>query len=192
MLALQMQTIKPLACAFLVLLFAIPSYGQEPLKPGPQAGEQAYYFHPLFVHGKHAGKKVSITQYLHYDYGRPYALVFIRSTDDATLKLIRKLDEAAEDRKRISIGLVMLSDDAKIVAHLEKLVAKEKFKATTVAVYDNLQGPKTNALAKEAEATVVFVQRTQVFANFAFQKTAITDAAIQTVIDKVKTIKAKQ
>jgi hypothetical protein len=195
-LARDTQFVPLFTCAIVFLCAPLHCHGQDSLKSGPQAGQPGPgLFNSLIVHGDYAGKLVSLVQLVRGGWNNypalPYALVFIRATDDHTLGLIRKLDDEAAQSKKFRVGIVFLSDDSEIEGRLKKIVEKEKFRAVIVSVYAS-EGPKPWNIAKDAEVTVVFsgIQRV-VQANYAFRKGELGETQLAKIMQAAKALKEK-
>src|SRR5947209_20012302 len=99
------------SAAVALVLFVGSAFGAEPVKSGPQVGEKVPGpFHPLNINGEMAGKK----HCLFCQNGQnPVAMIFARSTDAATIDLIKKVEEATSKNSDAKMGsfVVFLSDD---------------------------------------------------------------------------------
>jgi hypothetical protein len=182
------RTMALTACALLILaLTGSVSMGQdkEPLKSGPQVeASNGGHFDPLMINGKQAGQRSSMVwQVRGYYEPRPYLIIFVRGTDEPTIKLIQKLDEEQARSKTFRVGVVFLSDDPKITEALQKLVEKEKIRAATVSVHDPT-GPKAWKISNDAAITAVLSNtRQRVVANFAFRKGELDGKSIDNMVE---------
>ena len=79
--------------------------------------------------------------------------------------LVKKLD--AEGAHGLKSFVVYLSDDEKLPEELKSYAAKIGLKNTILAV-DNVTGPQSWTIAKEADVTVVLYNKRNVEANHAF------------------------
>ena len=157
------------------------------IKSGPQAGEKlAGPFHPLNVNGDSAGKKAC----LYCKHGdNPVAMVFARSIDAGTEKLIAELEKVTAANSKCDMGafVVFLSDDDKMADKLKEVSAKLKLKNVTLAV-DNPAGPDTYNVSKDADLTVVLYSARTSKVNMAFGKGKMTDKDIDAVVKGVSKI----
>ena len=157
------------------------------IKSGPQAGEKlAGPFHPLNVNGESAGKKAC----LYCKHGdSPVAMVFARTMDAGTEKLIAAIEKATAANSKCEMGafVVFLTDDDKAADKLKEMSDKLKLKSVTLAV-DNPAGPDKYNVAKDADITgVLYAERTSKV-NMAFEKGKITDKDIEAVVAGVSKI----
>ncbi len=127
-------------------------------KSGPQVGEKVPGpFHPLNVTGAKAGKK----NCLFCEHGpSPVAVVFARDASPEVAKLIKKLDEATVKNKGADMGAfaVFCTDKDDLEAKLKDLASKNGIKSLVLSI-DNPSGPEGYNIAKDAEVTVVPLQR---------------------------------
>ena len=161
------------------------------LKSGPQSGEKLPGpFHPLNVNGSDAGQKTC----LYCKNGdNPVAMVFARTNDEGTQKLIAKLEEVTAANSKCEMGsfVVFLSDDDKIGDELKKVAEKAKLKNVVLSI-DTPAGPNKYNVAKDADITVVLYTERKVVVNHSFAKGKITDADIETIAKDVAKITPKK
>jgi hypothetical protein len=153
----------------------------EPLKSGPQAGEDLPGpFHPLNVNGANAGEQVCL--FCHFG-SRPVAMVFARQATPELAKLARKLDEATESNRPAELGgcVILCSDDGTLKTKLEDVAKKERLKNVILAI-ENPAGPKDYNIAKSADVTVLLYTDRTVKANHAFRAGELNDKAIEKVL----------
>jgi hypothetical protein len=104
-------------------------------------------------------------------------VVFTRKNSDALTGLVKKFD-ANRDLKSF---VVYLSDDEKMEETL-KAYAKTNSLKRTVLTIDNVSGPKSWKISKDAEVTVLLYKEHEVAANFAFGPGELTTAATEKVL----------
>lgn len=157
------------------------------IKSGPQAGEKlAGPFHPLNVNGESAGKKAC----LYCKHGEnPVAMVFARSMDAGTEKLVAAIEKVTAANSKCDMGafVVFLTDDDKAADKLKEMSDKLKLKNVTLAV-DNPAGPDKYKVSKDADITVVLYTERTSKVNMAFEKGKITDADIEAIVKGVSKI----
>jgi hypothetical protein len=192
--------LQSLVCAFAVLCMPPVGRGQDTLKSGPQTGESLPgNFNALNINGRWAGKTVSLIQllrgYAEPNPPRPFAVLFVRSADERTVQLIKKLDDEMVHSKKLRVGVVYLSDDPKINASLEKLVEKQKIREAVISTYPygGSEGPEKWRISKEADVTVIFsYDRFKVQANFAFRKGELGEKQVEKIMNTAKNVKSKE
>lgn len=157
------------------------------IKSGPQVGEKlAGPFHPLNVNGDSAGKKAC----LYCKNGdNPVAMVFARTIDAGTEKLIAEIEKQTAANAKCDMGayVVFLSDDDKMADKLKEVAAKLKLKHTILSV-DNPAGPDKYNVSKDADLTVVLYTARTSKVNYAFAKGKITDKDIEAISKDVSKI----
>jgi hypothetical protein len=181
-----MFTRTALAAGLTFVLFAAVQ-AAEPVKSGPQAGEQlAGPFHPLNINGEKAGQK----NCLYCQNGlAPVAMVFARDVDKPLVQLIKKLDDAAVKNKNYSMGsfVVFCSDDKDLEAKLKALAEKEELKKVVLSI-DNPAGPKGYNVAKESDVTIVLYRDRTAKVNHAFKKGEMTAEDVDTIVGELPKI----
>jgi len=153
----------------------------EPLKSGPQVGEElAGPFHPLNINGPSAGEKSC----LYCRFGdSPVAMVFAREATPEVAQLIKKLEACAEKNKAQEMGacVIFCNDDSGLKAKLEEMAKKEGLKNCVLAI-DNPAGPKDYEVSKDADVTVLLYKDHKVKANHTFRKGELNDKAVEKVV----------
>lgn len=157
------------------------------VKSGPQPGEEVPGpFTPLNITGKKAGEKYC----LYCENGKsPVIMIFARSNDAATQKLLKKVDELTAKNSGADMGsfVVFCSDDSSLEADLKKLNEKEQFKKLVLSI-DSPTGPSKYKVSKDADVTVVFYTNREVKANHAFKKGELKDETIEKILADVSKI----
>jgi hypothetical protein len=143
-------------------------------KPGP------YTFH--VATGAQRGQ---LTCYICETEQRPAVIVFARSMSDPLAKLVKGLDKAVADHKaqELRAWVTFLSDDQtsldpKLVAWAKKHAVRE----VPLGVFEDVDGPPTYKLAKDADVTVLLYVKRKVVSNFAFRADEFTDAKADEVL----------
>jgi ABC-type uncharacterized transport system substrate-binding protein len=102
--------------------------------------------------------------------------------------LVKKLD--AEGAHGLKSFVVYLSDDEKLPEELKTYAAKIGLKNTILAV-DNVTGPQSWTIAKEADVTVVLYNKRNVEANHAFADGKLDAKGVAKVLADLPKILAK-
>jgi len=179
------------ACFLTLAVLLAPALAAEPLKSGPQAGEElAGPFHPLNINGPTAGEKAC----LYCRNGdKPVAMVFAREVSEPLTKLIKQLDEATAKNKDAKMGsfVVFLSDSEELGDKLKELAKKENIEQTVLSI-DNPAGPKGYKVAKDADVTVVLYKERTVKVNRAFRKGELKDKDVKQIVSDISKIVPKE
>ena len=91
--------------------------------------------------------------------------------------LVKKIDA----KSGLKSFVVYLSDDEKMEETL-KSFAKDNHLQHTVLAIDNVSGPKSWKISKDAEVTVILYKEHEVQANFAFGSGGLTAAGAEKVL----------
>ena len=113
-------------------------------------------------------------------------MIFARKIDDNLTSLVKKIDQASQDKK-INSFVTFLSDDEGMADTLKKFAEKNGLKKCLLTL-DNVAGPDAYKVAKEAEVTVILYTNRKVEANHAFRKGELNSKAIETVLKDLKKI----
>ena len=178
--------IRFLLSAAVAVVLAVPAFAAD-IKSGPQTGEKVPGpFHPLNVTGPAAGEKSCL---FCSNGDNPVAMIFARTNDEMTTKLIQKIDEVTKANKAKKMGsFVVYLDSAEGLDKKLKEVASKAKVETCVLSIDNEAGPAKYNVAKDADITVVLYTGRVVKANHAFAKGKLTDKDIEAIAADVKKI----
>jgi hypothetical protein len=116
-------------------------------------------------------------------------MIFAREISDSLTSLVKKIDAETAKNKSANMGsfVVFLSDDEKLSDRLKTLATKESIKTCIFAV-DNVAGPKSYEVAKDADVTVVLYNKQKVVANHSYKKGELNAKAIATIISEIPQI----
>jgi hypothetical protein len=120
-------------------------------------------------------------------------MVFAREINDPLTSLVKKLDAAVAKHNDCKMGsfVVFCNDEEGLPEKAKDLAEKEKLGKVILTV-DNVQGPPSYKIAKDAEVTVVLYTKHQVKANYAFKKGDLKDKDIEKIVaDLSKILPAK-
>src|SRR5215218_8156583 len=105
----------------------------------------------------------------------PVAAVFAREITPGLTSLVKKLEQATAEGKKVGAFVVLMTDDDKAEAKLKELAEKENLKKVVLMV-DNPAGPSDYKIAKDADVTVLLYEKKEVKKNFAYEKGKFTAA----------------
>ncbi|MFO0808089.1 MAG: hypothetical protein U0746_05660 [Gemmataceae bacterium] len=124
---------------------------------------------------------------------KPAAIVFARTLSEPLGKLTAKLDQAIGDKRVPELrGWLTMLSDAKQTDTETKLVdwgRKHAIKVMPLGAFEDLVGPPSYRLAREADVTVLLFVKQKVVANFAFRTGELTDARIDEVAKGMEKLK---
>jgi hypothetical protein len=119
---------------------------------------------------------------------RPAVIVFARSLSDPLAKIVRGLDRALIDHKKAQLRawVTFLHDDQStfdpLVVQWSK---KHALRSVPLGVFEDLDGPPSYRLSRDADVTIVCYVKQKVVANFAFRAGELSEAQIKKVLATV-------
>jgi hypothetical protein len=169
----------PLVAATTVLV------GQEPCRSGLQPGVRPGPYSSVVVTGPNRGTSHC---FICETADKPAIIVFARTLNDSLGKLAHGLDRAVVEHKDADLRAwitFLHEDQAGIDAKLVKWAQKHAVSSVPLAVFEELGGPPSYKLARDADVTVLLSVKQKVVANFAFREGELTDARIDEVLKAV-------
>jgi hypothetical protein len=181
------------AWVFLCVLgsaFSLPA--DDPCRSGLQPGQRPGPYSAVQATGPQRGQSCC---YICETADKPAVVVFARRLTDPLAKLTLQLDKALADHKAAGLrGWVTLlhddqpSFDAKVV----KWSQDHAVRRVPLGVFEDVDGPPSYRLAREAEVTVLLFVHQQVVANFAFRSGELNDDRIGEVMKALPRIVGKK
>ena len=162
----------------LALLIAAPVDAAGPCASGLAPGQRPGPYSSLVAVGTQRGKAQC---FICETEDRPAVIVFARQLNDPLAKLVRQLDKALVDHKKAELRawVTFLHDDQ---AAYDPLVVdwakKQSVRSVPLAVFEDLDGPPSYKLSRDAEVTVLLSIKQKVVRNFAFRSGELTEARI--------------
>jgi len=174
-----------LLCGFILVLHAL---ADEPCKSGLRENQRPGPYTSLVSVGPERGQQHC---FICESGNRPLVIIFARQLSDPLGKLVGKLDKALVDYKAADLRawVTFLSDDQ--VSLDPKVVEWGKKFATgnvPLGIFEDLVGPPTYLLARDADVTVLLSNKQKVVANFAFRAGELNDAATSEIMKTVSKI----
>jgi hypothetical protein len=167
--------------------------GAEPCVSGLRPGQRPGPYSALVSVGPQRGQQHC---FVCETADRPAVIVFARSLDDGLGKLARGIDKALADHKDADLRawMTFLSDDQ--TALDPKVVEwgkKHALRNVPLAVFEDVVGPPSYLIARDADVTVLLSVKQKVVRNFAFRAGELSDERIADVIKAIPEItKAKK
>ena len=103
---------------------------------------------------------------------QPVVTIFTRTMDETVAKLVKEIDTLVGKNRegRMAAFVVLLTDDPSAEeGNLKKLAEAQGILHTPLTVFDNLLGPNSYRLSKEADVTVLMWVDDEVKVNHAFK-----------------------
>lgn len=122
---------------------------------------------------------------------KPVVMVFARRLEEPLGKLVQNLDKALTENKDLRAWVTFLTDDQTSLD--PKVVQWSKKNATgnvPLGIFDDVVGPPTYLLAREADVTILLSVKQRVVANFAYRAGEFSEAAVADVLKSLPRILA--
>ncbi len=174
---------RPAVASFAVLAAFLPAaFAVDPCTSGLAPGQKPGPYSSIVSVGAERGESHC---YICDTAERPAAIVFARTLTDPLGKLTAGLDKAVGDHKAADLRawVTFLSDDQ--TALDPKLVEwgrKYALRDVPVGVFENLDGPPSYRLSRDADVTVLLFVNRKVVANFAFRPGELTEERVADVL----------
>ena len=166
-------------------------HADDPCKSGPQPNQRPGPYSALVSVGPQRG-----TQYCYICEAadRPIMIVFARTLSDPLGKLVHKMDKLMAEHKAADLKAwvtFLAEDQTALDPHVVQWGQKHATGKVPMAVFEDLVGPPTYLLHREADVTVLLSVKQKVVANFAYRKGELNDAAIEQILKTVPRITKK-
>jgi hypothetical protein len=177
----------------LTLLTALgAASGQAPLRSGLPPGVRPGPYSALVCTGPQRGQQHC---FICETEDRPAVIVFARSLSEPLGKLAHGLDRALAEHKtsELRAWVTVLAEDHGVMD--PKVVAWAKRHAVgtvPVGVFEDVAGPPSYRLARDADVTVLLSVKQRVVANFAFRPGELTEARVAEVMNALPRILGKK
>jgi hypothetical protein len=179
-------------CCSVLLAALTAATAQTPLRSGLPAGVRPGPYSALVCTGPQRGQQHC---FICETEDRPAVIVFARSLSDPVGKLAQRIDRALADHKAADLRawVTFLAEDhtgmdPKVVAWAKKHAVG----TVPLGVFEDLGGPPSYRLARDADVTVLLSVKQRVVANFAFRAGELTDARIDEVMKALPRIVSKK
>jgi len=171
-------------CITLVLLAigSVIAIADEPCKSGPQPNQRPGPYSSLVSVGPQRGQQHC---FICEAADRPIVIVFARSLSDPLGKLVHKIDKLMSDNKATELKAwvtFLAEDQTALDPQVVQWGQKHATGKVPLAVFEDVVGPPTYLIHREADVTVLLSVKQKVAANFAFRKGELNDAAIEQII----------
>ena len=170
------------------ILFAAASCFADDAKirSGLQPGDTASAFHVQDVTGPRKGNTLCYA----CAFGRHTVVnVQTRKITDEVIAILKSLDPKVANAGKIKgdsqhAFVVYLTENPDVAEkELEAIAKKHDIKNIPLTIYDELSGPKSYKLSKEAETTVMMWKENKVAQNFAFAEGGLDAKAVKKVVE---------
>jgi hypothetical protein len=172
------------SCVIAVLASDL-SAGQDPCKSGLPPGVRPGPYSAVVVTGPQRGQSFC---YICETADKPAVIIFARSLSDGLGKLAQGVDKALADHKTADLRAwmtVLHEDQAKIDAKIVKWAQHHAVGTVPIAVFEDVGGPPSYRLARDADVTILLSVKQKVVFNFAFRSGELTDARVAEVLKAI-------
>ena len=174
---------RPVVASFAVFAAFLPgAFAADPCTSGLAPGQKPGPYSSIVSVGAERGESHC---YICDTAEHPAVIVFARSITDPLGKLAAGLDKAVGDNKAADLRawVTFLSDDqTSLDPKLVEWGRKNALHAVPVGVFENLDGPPSYRLSRDADVTVMLFVNRKVVANFAFRAGELTDERVADVL----------
>ena len=180
--------IRIATCLLLLPSFAFAA--DNPCVSGPRVGQRPGPYSFVLCTGDQRGKSHC---YICETADRPAVIVFARSLSDPLAKLVRGLDRALADHKKAELRawVTFLQEDQNTFdAEVVRWARKHAVRSVPLGVFEDLDGPPSYRLARDADVTVLLYVKQKVVVNAAFRAGELSDAKVKEVLGWVPKITA--
>jgi hypothetical protein len=116
---------------------------------------------------------------------RPAVVIFARSLSDPLGRLVRGVDKAIDDHKAAELrGWVTFLHDDQLTfdPQVVQWSKKQAIRNVSLGVFEDLVGPPSYKLNRDADVTVLLFVKQKVVGNFAFRAGDLTPARVDEVL----------
>jgi hypothetical protein len=167
---------------------AVPAAAPGPCVSGPKPGQRPGPYSAVVSVGDRRGQAHC---YICETEDRPAVIVFARGLSDPLARLVRGLDRAAAEHRGSALRawVTLLNDDQSAIdAQVVAWAKKEAIRHVPIAVFEDVGGPPSYRLSRDAEVTVLLFVKQKVVRNFAFRAGELTDTQVAEVLRAVPEI----
>lgn len=126
---------------------------------------------------------------------RPAVIVFARSLSDPLGKFVAALDKALAQNKKSELRAwvtILHDDQSKFDAQVLAWVKKHSVRSVPVGVFEDLDGPPSYKLSRDADVTILLSVKQKVKYNYALKAGQLSDAKAKEVISNIAGITSKK
>ena len=179
-------------CILCVFCAQLQLRAEQPCQSGLQPGQHPGPYAAVISTGPQRGVSHC---YICETADKPAVLIFARGLSDPLGKLAQKLDRAVAEHKKADLRswITFLSEDqlsldSKVVAWSKKFALR----SLPLGVFEDLDGPPSYRLSRDADVTVILFVKQKVAANFAFRAGELNDDKIAEVMKALPRIVAEK
>jgi len=160
----------------------------EPCQSGLQSGQRPGPYSFVVSTGTQRGQAQC---FICETADRPAVVVFARNLGEPLGKLAAQIDKAVTENKAAELrGWVTFlgEDETALSPKIVDWSKKHAIRTVPLGVFEDVTGPPSYKLSKEADVTVLLFVKRKVVANFAFRKDELNDDRIAEVMKALPSI----
>lgn len=176
---------------FSLLLIAVTAGAGEPTASGLRIGQRPGPYSSLVAVGPERGQSHC---FICATADRPAVIVFARTLSDPLGKLARGLDKELADHKEAELRawVTFLSDDQTALdPKVVEWSKKHSLRRVPLSVFEDVVGPPTYLLSRDADVTVLLSVKQKVVRNFAFRADELNDERVGEILKAIPRIAKK-
>ncbi|HLJ95609.1 MAG TPA: hypothetical protein VKU02_20700 [Gemmataceae bacterium] len=169
-------------------LVAEPGWTADPCRSGLEPGQRPGPYAAVISTGPERGKSHC---YICETGDRPAVVVFARSLSDSLAKLCQQLDQAVAAHQKVELRawMTLLSDDQMgLDPRVVQWASKHALRNVPLGIFEDVGGPPSYRLARDADVTVLLFVKQKVVANFAFRECELNAAKIAEIVNALPRI----
>jgi hypothetical protein len=173
---------KLLVICILFASLATPASAQMGLRSGLQPGQRPGPYTSIVCSGPQRG---TLHCFICETADKPAVIIFARSLSDPLGKLASKLDRAVSEHKAAELRAwitFLAADQTSLDAQVVQWGLKHAVGSVPLGVFEDVVGPPTYRIAREADVTVLLSVQQKVVANYTFRKGDLTDERIEEIL----------
>jgi hypothetical protein len=124
---------------------------------------------------------------------RPSVIVFARELSEPLAKLVRGVDQALVDQKSADLRAwvtFLANDQTALDPQVVQWSKKQAIRGVPLAVFEDVVGPPSYRLNREADVTVLLAVKQKVVRNFAFRPGELTEERTAEILKAIPTLAA--
>ena len=173
----------------LIILIASGFAGAaDPLAPGLTAGQRPGPYAALVAVGSQRGQ---MHCFICETGDKPAVIIFARHLSDPLGKLVQGLDRALLERKSADLRAwvtFLHEDQTAFDADVVRWSKQQAVRGVALGVFENLTGPPSYRLHREAEVTVLLYVKQKVVRSFAFRPGEWNETRITAILKAIEEI----
>jgi hypothetical protein len=161
---------------------SLPAPAADPCVSGLQPGQRPGPYSALVAVGPQRGTSHC---FICETADRPAVIVFARSLSDPLAKLVRGLDQALIDHKAADLRtwVTFLHDDEQALEpEVVQWGKKQAIRNVSLGIFEDVKGPPSYRLHRDADVTVLLFVKQKVVCNFACRAGELTDAQVKEIL----------